>query len=253
MVTNARAGPVFGLIFLLFIAGFPATARAYHETRIPQAITDAENLAAAEGVSPEVVKRLKAIGPVIVQIIALDEESNITSGGTGFLVADDLVLSALHVAPPFEELLFSKRLWLQVFINGELIRGYIPDRRYYDVENDLVAIRLVKKVPIEPIPIAKQDPAIGETLYAFGYTNQDRPVLLGFKYVGDTQINESGKRFLVTTRGVDFGYSGGALLNSSGEAAGITVRISGGTAFSYSIPWDVVRNFLSQIPNFKFR
>ncbi|KKU14770.1 hypothetical protein A3A20_00785 [Candidatus Wolfebacteria bacterium RIFCSPLOWO2_01_FULL_45_19] len=252
---RARAGPFVFLSLMIAAFSFFETARADHENiqnllaRIPKSIIEAENLALEKGVPSAVVGRFRAVTPIVVEITAFSKEYNYGSSGSGVLIADDLVLSALHIFPAFEELISSKRLRVRVFINGEIVLGYIPDKRYYDIKSDLVAIKLLEKIPIVPVPIAQNDPAVGETVYSFGYAILDRPVRLNLEYVGDTY--NSGQRYLVTTRSYEHGYSGSLLFNARGEAIGVAAMASERGAFGFTVPWETVLEFLKKIPEFK--
>lgn len=251
---RARARPFASLfIVLVFILSFiyGGTASAMHIERVPQSILDAERAALVYGVPHEVVKRLKAVALIYVQISGISEEDSYAASGSGFLIAEDLLLSALHILPPVEELILSRRLSIKIFINGKTVSGHVPDSRYYDVKNDLVVIKLSEKIPIGPIPIAQKDPQIGETVYNFGYAGglEDRPVLLACRYVGDTRAKPS--RFLLTTPGFELGYSGSPLLNSKGEVIGVADAVTKVGVFGFSVPWDAITELLKKIPDFK--
>ncbi|MBI4119445.1 MAG: trypsin-like peptidase domain-containing protein [Parcubacteria group bacterium] len=244
-----RAAPVVFAIFtfLAILSGvFASEVYADHQTRIPKAISDAEKDAGVNGVPQDVIKHFKAVGPVRVSISALLEDESYEERGSGFLIADDLLLTAFHLFPPFEELLASKKLKIAVFIGGKTVYGHIPDSRYYDAEKDLAVVKLKEKIPIDPIPIAKSDPEIGDKVYTFGFAIIDRPAALVPGYKGAAY--NYGVRSLVTSRGFEHGYSGAPLFNERGEAIGVAEAISPSGVFGYSVPWEYVLKLLDKIP-----
>ena len=193
----------------------------------------------------EVRQRLESVARITVEIEGLLKKDNYTRMGSGTLLRDDLVLTALHIFPSFEDLILSKNLVVQVFIGNRIIAGFIPDRSYFEPASDLAVIKLKERLNLVPIPLAKSEPAVGSTLYTFGYAFISRPLALEFRFKGAAWSR--GKRYLVVSRSFEHGYSGSPLLNSRGELVGLNEAVTQKGVFGLAISLAYVKKFIEGI------
>lgn len=238
-------GVVIAWLFMMRAGSAPAFDVL--TTPKPQVLQDAEQDAKLHHWPDAVSKNLQAGVLVQVEISALTPEENHAKLGSGVVVRPNLILTALHLLPPFPELVVSQRLMITVTVYGKEIKGHIPDMRYVDFVHDLALIKLSQPVAIPPVRVALRDPAVGSPLYAFGYSFPDRPATIATDFKGDTQ--QDGIRYFLVYRGIEFGYSGSMFLNEEGELVGIGNSISPNGAFSLVTPREYVELFLARIPS----
>lgn len=195
---------------------------------------------------PEEVRgRLKSVARLTVEVDGLLKKDNYIGVGSGTLLRDDLVLTALHLFPPFEDLILSKNLVVQVFIDNRIIRGFIPERSYFEPGSDLAVIKLRERLSLTPIPLAKKDPEIGSTLYTLGYAFVNRPLALDFRFKGAAW--SGGKVYLVVSRSFEHGYSGSPLLNAKGELVGLNDAVTQKGVFGLAVPLEYIKKFIEGI------
>lgn len=206
---------------------------------------DAENDAQRNQWPKAVIDRFKAVARVEVHISSLIKGEKYYSEGSGTIVEPHLVLTAFHALPRYDELIMSPRLDIKVFMNGKEYKGRLPCASYYDVVHDLALIELSQKVHINPIPIAKRDPLLGEKLYTIGYSYPERPIALATTYKG--HMRATGTQLLLTSPSVEFGYSGAPLLNSAGEMVGTIKSVSQHGIFSSSVSWNHIQDLLAKV------
>lgn len=136
----------------------------------------------------------------------------LSSGGTGFFVAPDKIVTNFHVAagmaigPITAKLNHKDTIWL--------VEGVVA----FDIKSDIAILKI--KGEGVALTLADIDTLqIGETVYLAGY-----PELGEFKIVGGVVKDiRSSDKWLKTTVEAYPGNSGGPMLNSRGEAIGIHV------------------------------
>lgn len=227
---------------------YPLTGKPEEETIIPfdqDSIGDAEKDTRLAGWPEEVRGRLRSVARVTVEVEGLLKKDNYTGMGSGTLFREDLILTALHIFPQFEDLILSKNLAVQVFIDNKIIRGFIPNRSYLEPASDLAAIKLRERTRLAPIPLAKNGPEIGSTLYTLGFAFINRPLALDLRFKGAAW--SGGKVYLVVSRSFEHGYSGSPLLNFRGELIGLNNAITQKGVFGLAVPLEDIRKFMEGI------
>ena len=152
------------------------------------------------------------------------------SNGSGFFVDKDKIVTNIHVVvnpgPVFVKLMDKATIWT------------VEEVTAYDVEYDLVILKIVGEGP--PLPIGNSDMIqIGEPVVAVGYPDGRYKVTTG---VIDS-IQNSGRliRMKVATSG---GNSGGPALNSKDEVIGIVA--AGSDLYSFANPSNPLKSLLTQ-------
>ena len=136
-------------------------------------------------------------------------------GGTGVLVSPDgWILTAAHVV------LDAPEVWVR-FDNGAQLPASLHAS---DAENDLALLRVEgRNYPCAPIQDATKDLKLGSDVFAVNRPiGDDRQPSIARGVVSGFPV-KNGRRFIQTDASLNPGSSGGPLLASSGEVAGITV------------------------------
>lgn len=128
-------------------------------------------------------------------------------GCTGFIVEDDLLVTAKHCRHPRD---------LTVRINGRDVAA----RRVitYGGEDGPVVFHLAGG-PYESLPVAAEKPAVGDRVYSLGYPGGNWARIEG-EIVGG-----NGEDVNYTNHRIAMGNSGGPLLNARGEVVGVALYV----------------------------
>lgn len=174
-------------------------------------------------------------GDRIFEVSIVDIAAQEKSGhGTGFLIAEDgLIATNFHVVVALIDEPDKYRL---EFVDSDGNTGPL-ELIDFDVVNDLA---LVRAAPFdrEPLRMLQEAPAQGETIYSLG-----NPLDIGFSVVPGTYnglARDSYQPRIHFSGSINFGMSGGPVLNRAGEVAGINVS----TAFnqvSFLVPVSALR------------
>lgn len=153
---------------------------------------------------------LMALAAVLLaaSIAAADERNAVVrvGGCTGFVVADNLLVTAKHCGHPER---------IQVTLQGQTVsarRVYV-----YRGEDGPVVFRL-DGGPFESLPVASRRPEIGEAVYSLGYPGGNWSRSEG-ELVGGNGVDVNYTNHRIAT-----GNSGGPLLNAKGEVVGIALH-----------------------------
>ncbi len=133
--------------------------------------------------------------------------------GSGFFISNDgIAVSNYHVfegtAVGFEDIILSD--------GGEY---KIKQVYHKDKECDFIIFKVDIDKRVKYIPLAKEIPKVGEKVYTIG---SPRGLDNTFSSGEISQIRGDGSEILQISAPIDHGSSGGVLLNSRGEAIGIT-------------------------------
>lgn len=202
-----------------------------------------------------------------VLIIAVNDSSQSVSMGSGFFLNEDgLIVTNAHVIED------STRLY--VYVKDHLIHS-APEVLSVDSDLDLAALK-VGQTEIETLALAKDMPADGADVIAIGYPRITDILQMGFALhatvgsgtvsglaQGRSRTSGSVAGFIQTTGILNFGNSGGPLVNTeSGEAVGMVVTtvpylerakdktgaaiasVTMKSGIGYSIPAPVIRRWL---------
>lgn len=161
------------------------------------------------------------------------------SQGSGFFISSQgIAVSNYHVFQGtfigFEEIILS---------NGE---SYKVDKVYAkSAQNDFIIFKVHLDRRVNFVPIASSIPKIGEKVYTIG---SPHGLDNTFSSGEVSQIRENG-RVIQISAPIDHGSSGGVLLNSQGEAIGITSAgyDDSGANLNFAISIDVLKPYIRNL------
>jgi len=159
---------------------------------------------------------------------------NIESYGSAICMNDNSLLTNWHIISNVDSKIYYRSCYDIEYKNANLIS--------YDIESDLALLEINDNT-IKPLIISKSDVNNGETVYSIGNTlNQGITISKGI--VSNSSVSYNSLKYICTDNIIDYGNSGGALLNSSMELIGITTFKISNNGYSYSIPLKRVLGFI---------
>ncbi len=174
-----------------------------------------------------------------------DREFRRESGGSGFLVSEDgYVVTNNHVIRGAEE--------LQVRV-GE--RDYEAEVKGTDPATDLALLKIDSDDPLPYLSLGDSDSLRpGDWVMAIGSpAGLDNSVTVGVvsakqRRIGISNETNSFENFIQTDAAINFGNSGGPLMNLSGEVIGINTAINWGSEnIGFAVPVNVLKTVLPQL------
>ena len=173
-----------------------------------------------------------------------DEEFRSDSGGSGFIVsADGYVVTNNHVIDDAES--------VQVVMNG---REFDAEIKGTDPATDLALLKIdARDLPV--LPLGDSDALrVGDWVMAIGSPQAlTNSVTVGVVSAKQRRINisdatSSFENFIQTDAAINFGNSGGPLINLRGEVVGINTAISFGSEnIGFAVPVNILKQVLSQL------
>lgn len=168
-----------------------------------------------------------------------------TSLGSGFIIdKDGYILTNNHVVEKTDEI--KVKLSNQMEFNAKIIGR--------DPKTDLALIRIETKEHLTPLPLGDSDRLeVGDWVIAIGNPfGLDHTVTAGIVSAKYRKIGAgSYENFIQTDASINFGNSGGPLLNTKGEVVGINSAIISGSGGSigigFAIPINMVKEILPQL------
>jgi serine protease Do len=164
------------------------------------------------------------------------------SMGTGFLISDDgYLFTNLHVVESAKK--------VEVEVAG---RGKFPARLVgRDPEVDLALLKIEAKEKFPTLPLGDSDRMrVGEWVCAIGNPlAYEHTVTVGVVSAKGRRLGGEGlDSYIQTDAAINFGNSGGPLLNARGEVIGINTAISSqGQNIGFAIPINLAREALPQL------
>jgi S1-C subfamily serine protease len=171
------------------------------------------------------------VSDVAAQVVAV---WSVEGAGSGFPVAEDLVVTALHVTD--DRTGAQLRLQDGSIVGGEVIASSESD--------DLALIRANEPV-FDPLDLATGAPEVSTSVWALGDPPDDDEGVLVRQ--GTTAAPDPRDvRYLAFTADVRHGFSGGPLVNDEGEVVGvIDAKTPEGAALA--VPVDAVNELIGSV------
>ena len=172
------------------------------------------------------------------------DEFRSDSGGSGFIVsADGYVVTNNHVIDDAEA--------VQVVIDG---RNFEAEVKGTDAATDLALLKIdARDLPVLPLGDSEAL-RVGDWVMAIGSPQAlTNSVTVGVVSAKQRRINisdatSSFENFIQTDAAINFGNSGGPLVNLRGEVVGINTAISFGSEnIGFAVPVNVLKQVLSQL------
>jgi serine protease Do len=176
-----------------------------------------------------------------------DEPDVEQSGGSGFLISDDgYILTNFHVVEGATK--------IQVNLSGDR-RQYSADVVGTDPSSDLALVKIDvgKKLPFLTLGDS-ETLRIGDWVMAVGNPLQyEHTVTVGVvsakgRILRGLSRDASLDNFIQTDAAINFGNSGGPLVNMAGEVVGVNTAISSvGQGIGFAVPASIARGVLDQL------
>jgi len=169
------------------------------------------------------------------------------SGGTGFLISEDgYILTNNHVIEGADK--------IRVSLEGDDTE-YKAEVVGADPGTDLALIKITSARKLPMVPMGDSDDLrVGEWVIAVGnpyyyaHTVTVGVVSAKGRKLGDLSKDSSLDDFIQTDAAINFGNSGGPLLNVNGEVIGVNSAISSvGQGIGFAVPINTAKAILSQL------
>ena len=175
-----------------------------------------------------------------------DEEHKEVQGGTGFVISEDgYVVTNNHVVENADK--------VEVRLQKERYTAKIVGR---DAATDLALLKIEAKHRLTPIPLGDSDKLrVGEWVMAIGDPlTFDKTVTVGVVSAKERSgltadaATRSFENFIQTDAAINFGNSGGPLINVAGEVVGInTAMFRPAQNIGFAVPINTLKQVLPQL------
>jgi len=176
-----------------------------------------------------------------------EEEHKEVQGGTGFIISEDgYIVTNNHVIEGADK--------IEVRINNK--EKYAAKLIGKDSATDLALLKVEVKQRLTPLPLGDSDRVrVGEWVMAIGDPlNFDKTVTVGVVSAKDRSgltadaATRSFENYIQTDAAINFGNSGGPLLNTNGEVVGINTAIfRPAQNIGFAVPINTLKTILPQL------
>ena len=171
-----------------------------------------------------------------------DRELPRRGAGTGFFIdADGYILTNHHVVDGADRIMVR-------LTDGRTLRA---ERVGSDSDTDIALIKVESPQPFTVAPLGDSDTLrVGEWVVAIGNPlAYEHTVTVGIvSYLGRKLFNSSLDRYIQTDAAINFGNSGGPLINTQGEVIGINAAISSRASnIGFAVPINQASAILPQL------
>jgi len=176
-----------------------------------------------------------------------DEEHKQVQGGTGFIISEDgYIVTNNHVIEGADK--------IEVRVNNK--EKYTAKLIGHDTATDLALLKIDAKQRLIPLPLGDSEKArVGEWVMAIGDPLAfDKTVTVGVVSAKDRSglTNDPGTRsfenYIQTDAAINFGNSGGPLINTNGEVIGINTAIfRPAQNIGFAVPVNTLKQILPQL------
>ncbi len=176
-----------------------------------------------------------------------EEEHKEVQGGTGFIISEDgYIVTNNHVVDGADK--------IEIRINNK--EKYPAKLIGKDAATDLALLKVDVKQRLTPLPLGDSDRVrVGEWVMAIGDPlNFDKTVTVGVVSAKDRSgltadaATRSFENYIQTDAAINFGNSGGPLLNTSGEVVGINTAIfRPAQNIGFAVPINTLKSILPQL------
>src|SRR3989441_2652362 len=187
-------------------------------------------------------------GPEQRRRFAPEEEPRLeVSGGSGFLISDDgYILTNYHVVEDATK--------IKVNLSGDR-REYGAEVIGSDPSTDIALIRIKTDKKLPSLSLGDSEAMrVGDWVMAVGNPlNYDHTVTVGVvsakgRVLRDLSRDFSLDNFIQTDAAINFGNSGGPLVNMQGEVVGVNTAISSvGQGIGFAVPINVAKDIMNQL------
>lgn len=233
---------IFGFLFLYGLIVF--TAMRFRDSDKHE-LSDAQKYAIAQGFPPGVVEVIPFSPKIHIEF--RNKSLVIDSGGSGVLVRTNKateygrVFTAAHLFYKYKENLCSKELFTKLTFEKDEFSGKVV---YYEPDKDIAVIEFSPSSELRDkgVFLAREDPQIGEDLFIFGYVEAKQGVILRAPFIHEFLVDEEKFSKFLLNESIAYGFSGGPLLNQSGELVGANIEVFPRGPFSLAVQ----RKFLEE-------
>jgi serine protease Do len=176
-----------------------------------------------------------------------DEEHKQVQGGTGFIISEDgYIVTNNHVIEGADK--------IEVRVNNK--EKYTAKLIGHDTATDLALIKIDARQRLTPLPLGDSEKArVGEWVMAIGDPLAfDKTVTVGVVSAKDRSgltgdpATRSFENYIQTDAAINFGNSGGPLINTSGEVIGINTAIfRPAQNIGFAVPVNTLKQILPQL------
>ena len=187
------------------------------------------------------------IGPNPHRRVAPDEDRKQAEGGTGFIISDDgYIITNYHVVENADKIEV-------VLTNRETVKAKVVGK---DPATDLALLKIDVKQRLQPLELGDSDKLrVGEWVMAIGDPIMfDKTVTVGVvsgknrSNISADPATRSFENFIQTDAAINFGNSGGPLLDVNGRVIGInTAMFRPAQNIGFAVPVNTLKQVLPQL------